>query len=86
MKIKSGDVLIYLGGDTFLDKGMKVGNRYTVSQISDYSYDIDEITRYEIKSASFIESNLGCHLQLIDKYFKFLSEEREETLNSLLMS
>lgn len=84
MEIKSGDVLIYLGGDTFLDKGMKVGNRYTVSQISDYSYDIDEITRYEIKSASFIESNFGCHLQLIDKYFKFLSEEREETLKSLL--
>ena len=84
MEIKPGDILIYLGGDVFLDGGMKVGNKYTVSQISDYSYDIDEMTRYEIKSASFIETDLGCDLKLIDKYFKFLSEKRDESLNSLI--
>jgi len=84
MKLNKGDILIYLGGDTFLDKGLVAGGRYTISSILDYSYDIDEMTRCEVNAISFIETNLACHLNLVGKYFKLLLEEREITLNYLL--
>lgn len=84
MKLNKGDILIYLGGDDFLDKGLVVGKRYTISSILDYSYDIDEITRCEVNAISFIETNLACHLNLVGNYFKLLLEEREITLNYLL--
>jgi hypothetical protein len=84
MKLNKGDILIYLGGDTFLDGGLVAGNRYTISSILDQSYYIDEVTMCEVNAISFIETNLACHLNLVEKYFKLLLEEREIKLDHLL--
>jgi len=73
--MESGDVLIYLGGDTFLDDKLTIGDKYTINKL---------IILDQISYVTFNEMNYASYQYTIDKHFKNISKEREIKLNSLL--
>jgi hypothetical protein len=75
MKIKPGDILVYLGGDTFLDNRLTIGDKYTIDKLME----LDKIS-YVV----FVEINYASYKHSIDKHFRNISKEREIKLNSLL--
>ncbi len=73
--MESGDVLVYLGGDTFLDGRLTIGDKYTIDKLME----LDKVS-YVV----FVEINYASYQHSIEKHFKNVSKEREIKINSLL--
>ena len=73
--MESGDVLIYLGGDTFLDDRLTIGDKYTIDKL---------MVLDKVSYVVFVEINYASYKHSIDKHFRNISNERDVKLNSLL--
>jgi hypothetical protein len=73
--MESGDVLIYLGGDTFLDDRLTIGDKYTIDKL---------MVLDKVSYVVFVEINYASYKHSIDKHFRNISKEREIKLKSLL--
>lgn len=72
---KKGDVLKYLGGESFLDEHLDVGGIYIIKSI-------EFVDGH--KFVIFNESNCASYYEDIEKYFKNISKERDLILKRLL--
>ena len=70
-----GEVYKYLGGDSFLDGYLTVGEFYTINSMG-------EVDGNEF--VTFKQTNRASYIHILEKNFKNISREREVKLTTLL--
>lgn len=73
--IREGDILKYLGGESFLDQHLEIGKNYTIKSIGVVDGH---------KFMTFNDTNCASYCRDINKYFKNISKERDLILKNLL--
>ncbi len=72
---KENDILKYLGGESFLDQHLKIGEFYSIK-----SFGVVDNNKF----VTFNGTNCACYYKDIKKYFQNISEERDIKLTILL--
>jgi len=87
MKLKIGDVLIFIGNKHLQNKhydNFKIGKSYKVSRLEKIGYDMDEFTGYNSDCVLFENHTHGCLITSLKDYFVTIEEYRNNKIDKII--
>jgi hypothetical protein len=88
MKLKVGDVLVFIGNkylqNKHYDDNFEIGKSYRISRLEKIAYDIDEVTGYNSDCILFENHSHGCLLSSIKDYFVTIEDYRNNKIDKII--
>lgn len=87
MKLKRGDVLVFIGNKILQNNhydNFEVGKSYKISRLENIRYDIDEFDAYSSECVLFENHTHGSLISSIKDYFLTIEEYRNQKINKII--
>lgn len=87
MKLKIGDVLIFIGNKTLQNNhydNFEIGKSYKISRLEKIGYDMDDFIGYNNDCVLFENHTHGCLITSLKDYFVTIEEYREIKINKII--